>query len=174
MKISGVYEIEAIERLIEAGADGFTFNFSKNSLNHEVLRDLIKKLPPMIFKAGLFTTEPKYVIEELATFCHLDLLEFDKDSLKADYRGFSQPIIKHVRDPQELEYNWSQTKVAMLQLPGKLLKKTEPHFQPIVLDVENEEDLKLVSSAKPYAVNLNYTGSLLKLISWIKWIKVAF
>lgn len=132
------------------------------------------KLPPMIFKSGVFTTEPKYVIEELVTFCKLDLLEFNEDVFKNDYRGFSQPIIKHVTKLQELEYNWSQTKVAMLQLSGKLLKIKEPDFHFLVLDVESEQDLGLVSKVKPYAVNLNYSGSLTKLISWIKWIKVAF
>lgn len=174
VKITGVYDLEVINHFIEAGADGFTFNFSDRDLNHEKLRDLIIKIPPMIFKAGLFSTEdPPYLIEELVTFCQLDLLEFNGNTFKEQYR-YSLPIIKHVENFTDLEYQGSQTKVALVQLPRRLLKKRNIDFQPLILDVEQEEDLELLLKIKPYGVNLNYTGSPLKLISWIKWIKVAF
>ncbi|WP_227766140.1 hypothetical protein [Zhaonella formicivorans] len=157
-KVTGITDTASALKLIEAGVDVLVFDFSKETCP-EVYRDISTKLPPLVMKSGLFTNSPKYEVEELATFCKLDLLEFKGEQFNNNYRGFSQPVIKIIDSHNHLMKNWAESHVAMLQLPLSLYKSAEISFQPVIVDLGQGLNFSQITLRKPYALNFIHDGS---------------
>lgn len=96
VKICGIKTYEAAHAAVAAGAHalGFVFAPSSRQVNPESAREIILSLPPFVTKVGVFVNEKRYVVEELATFCKLDVLQFHGDETPEYCRKWSYQIIK--------------------------------------------------------------------------------
>lgn len=97
--VSGIRNIEEALYFINAGVNGLGFVLepkSKHYVNPEQAREIILKLPPLITTIGVFEDTPRYVIQELTTFCRLDWLLFFGSELPKDCEDYHQPIIKYL------------------------------------------------------------------------------
>ncbi|MDA8443146.1 MAG: phosphoribosylanthranilate isomerase [Peptococcaceae bacterium] len=96
VKICGIRTLEAAHTAVEAGAYalGFVFAPSPRRINPELAREIILSLPPFVSKVGVFVNEPRYSVEELATFCKLDVLQFHGEETPEYCRKWSYQIIK--------------------------------------------------------------------------------
>ncbi|HEX3015836.1 MAG TPA: phosphoribosylanthranilate isomerase [Desulfobacteria bacterium] len=96
VKICGIKTLEAAHWAVEAGADalGFVFAPSARQINPERAREIILSLPPFVTKVGVFVNEQRYIVEELGTFCKLDVLQFHGTEPPEYCRRWSYQVIK--------------------------------------------------------------------------------
>lgn len=96
VKICGIKTYEAAQWAIDAGAHalGFVFAPSPRQINPERAREIILSLPPFVTKVGVFVNEPRYSVEELATFCKLDVLQFSGNEPPEYCRKWSYQTVK--------------------------------------------------------------------------------
>lgn len=99
VKICGIKSAEDARAAIVAGADalGFIFSPGPRQVDPEIARDIIMELPPFVSVVGVFVNEPKYAVQELATFCRLDVLQFHGQETPKLCEGYSQQVIKAFR-----------------------------------------------------------------------------
>jgi len=96
VKICGIKTSAAARAAVEAGANalGFVFAPSPRRVQPELAREIILSLPPFVTKVGVFVNEQRYIVEELATFCKLDVLQFHGNEPPEYCRRWSYQIIK--------------------------------------------------------------------------------
>ncbi len=96
VKICGIKTLEAARMAVEAGAHalGFVFAPSPRRIDPELAREIILSLPPFVSKVGVFVNEQRYAVEELGTFCKLDVLQFHGSETPEYCRRWSYQIIK--------------------------------------------------------------------------------
>jgi phosphoribosylanthranilate isomerase len=96
VKICGITDVETALLAVEAGADalGFVFAESKRKITPQKAREIILYLPPEIEKVGVFVNERKLVMEEIAEYCGLTMLQLHGEEAPEMCEGFSLPIIK--------------------------------------------------------------------------------
>ena len=96
VKICGIKTLEAAQAAVEAGAHalGFVFAPSPRRINPELAREIILSLPPFVTKVGVFVDEQRHVVEELGTFCKLDVLQFSGSEPLEYCRRWSYQTIK--------------------------------------------------------------------------------
>ncbi len=109
VKICGIRTIEDALLAVDAGADalGFVFAPSRRRINPELAREIIVQLPPFISKVGVFVNEQRFIVEELGTFCKLDVLQFHGQEPPEYCQRWSYQVIKGFSvgpewDPEEL------------------------------------------------------------------------
>lgn len=81
VKVCGIRSLEEALAAVEAGADaiGFVFAESERMINPEKAREISKALPPFISRVGVFVNQERYEVQELASFCDLDVLQLHGD-----------------------------------------------------------------------------------------------
>ena len=86
IKICGVTNIEDAKSITNLGVDfiGFIFAESPRRITKESARKIIDELPQTVKKVGVFVNEEFAVIEDVADFCGLDVLQFHGDE-EPDY-----------------------------------------------------------------------------------------
>lgn len=102
--VYGITSWQEAAYALEEGAHALGFVLEPNSypyINPEKAREIIQKLPPLVGTVGIFQDTPKYVIQELATFCRLDWLLFMGEESPKDCRGYFQPVIKRLNRLEE-------------------------------------------------------------------------
>jgi phosphoribosylanthranilate isomerase len=85
---------------VEAGADGLGFIFVEQSPRHidpERARDIIGQLPPFITVFGVFVDQEITVVEEIAQYCRLNLLQLHGEESPADCGRLARPVVKAFR-----------------------------------------------------------------------------
>ncbi|MCW2278310.1 phosphoribosylanthranilate isomerase [Heliophilum fasciatum] len=100
VKICGIRSLVDAELAIKAGAQAIAFNFvptSKRYIHPEKAREIIQVLPPYISVAGVFADEPRYSVEEIVSFCRLEVLQFHGHEDPEYCRRWSYRIIKAFR-----------------------------------------------------------------------------
>ncbi|HHW06581.1 MAG TPA: chorismate mutase [Clostridia bacterium] len=101
--VSGITCWQEALLAIEKGAHALGFVLEPKShpyVNPEHAREIIQKLPPFVGTVGIFQDTPRYVIQELSTFCRLDYLLFMGDESPKDCHGYVQPVIKKLANLQ--------------------------------------------------------------------------
>ncbi len=97
--VSGIRNLEEAWYFINAGVDGLGFILepkSKKYINPESAREIILQLPPLITTIAVFANTPRYVIQELTTFCRLDWFLFSGSESPKECEDYFQPIIKYL------------------------------------------------------------------------------
>lgn len=97
--VSGIKNLEEAWHFINAGVDGLGFVLEpkgKRYINPEHAREIILKLPPLIATIGVFINTPRYIIQELTTFCRLDWLLFKGKETPQECEDYYQPIIRYL------------------------------------------------------------------------------
>lgn len=95
--VSGITGWNEAVCAIEKGAHALGFILeprSRSYINPEKAREIIQKLPPFVGTVGVFENTPRYIIQELTTFCRLDWLVFLGEESPKDCEGYFQPLIK--------------------------------------------------------------------------------
>lgn len=97
--MSGITTWAEAQAAIQKGMDALGFVLepkSRRYVNPEQAREIILRLPPFVTTVGVFCNTPRYVIQELVTFCRLDrLLLLGQESPK-ECKDFFQPVIKYL------------------------------------------------------------------------------
>jgi len=86
IKICGVTNIEDAKACADLGVDfiGFVFAESPRRITKEEAKRIIDELPETVKKVGVFVNEEISVVEDIASFCGLDALQFHGDE-EPDY-----------------------------------------------------------------------------------------
>ncbi|MHB1420692.1 MAG: phosphoribosylanthranilate isomerase [Bacillota bacterium] len=107
VKICGIQTLGEALAAIESGANalGFVFAPSSRRINPERAREIIMELPPFVTRVGVFVDEERYIVQEIASFCRLDVLQFHGDEPPSYTRNFSQQMVKafSLKDESVLE-----------------------------------------------------------------------
>ncbi|KKM08820.1 N-(5'-phosphoribosyl)anthranilate isomerase [Clostridiales bacterium PH28_bin88] len=99
VKICGIRTIEDAQVAVDAGAHalGFVFAASPRRVDPERAREIIVRLPPFVARVGVFVNQPRYEVQELASFCKLDVLQFHGEETPEYCKGYSQQVVKAFR-----------------------------------------------------------------------------
>lgn len=77
VKICGIMDIGAALTAVDHGADalGFVFAHSKRRITPDAAKNIIEQLPPGIEKVGVFVNEAPEMMEEIAAYCGLTMIQ---------------------------------------------------------------------------------------------------
>ncbi|GAW90990.1 phosphoribosylanthranilate isomerase [Calderihabitans maritimus] len=175
VKICGITEWEEARVALDQGAHalGFVFAPSRRYINPEKAREIICRLPPFVTRVGVFVNEKRYAVQEIATFCRLDVLQFHGEESPEYCRGYSQQVIKafSVKDRSVLE-DMSRYQVDAYLLdayvPGKrggtgqtfdweIAAEARKLGRPIILagGLNPDNVGEAIARVKPYAVDVS-------------------
>ncbi len=82
IKICGITRLEDALEACQAGADALGFNFSSMSprnITPERAREIIEKLPPFVFSAGIFVDHSPEEINAICRFCKLQTAQLHSE-----------------------------------------------------------------------------------------------
>ena len=106
IKICGITNIEDGWKAVCLGVDalGFIFAPSPRRVDPVKVRKMIQNLPPWVFKIGVFVNQKCSEVEDIATHCLLNLLQFHGEESPEYCKKFSLPVIKaiHIKDFRSL------------------------------------------------------------------------
>ncbi|MDI6791237.1 MAG: phosphoribosylanthranilate isomerase [Thermodesulfobacteriota bacterium] len=102
IKVCGITNIEDALAAQALGADaiGLVFAKSPRRVEKERAREIVQALPPFVHLVGVFVDEEKGVIEGIADFCRLTVLQFHGSESPEYCAGFDRPVIKAFRISQ--------------------------------------------------------------------------
>jgi phosphoribosylanthranilate isomerase len=102
IKVCGITKIEDALAAQALGADaiGMVFAESPRRVEKEQAREIVQALPPFVHLVGVFVDEKKSVIEDIADFCRLTVLQFHGAESPEYCAGFDRPVIKAFRISQ--------------------------------------------------------------------------
>ncbi|MDD5451278.1 MAG: phosphoribosylanthranilate isomerase [Desulfovibrionales bacterium] len=102
IKVCGITNIEDALAAQALGADaiGLVFAESPRRVEKERARKIVHALPPFVHLVGVFVDEEKSVVEEIADFCRLTVLQFHGSESPEYCAGFTRPVIKAFRISQ--------------------------------------------------------------------------
>lgn len=98
VKICGIKDLETAHLSIGAGADalGFVFARSTRRITPKEAKAIIKELPASVEKVGVFVNEERKVIEEIASYCGLTMIQLHGEENPEVYQSSKLPLIKAV------------------------------------------------------------------------------
>lgn len=98
----GITNIEDALAAQALGADaiGMVFAKSPRRVEKEQAREIVQALPPFVHLVGVFVDEEKGVIEDIADFCRLTVLQFHGAESPEYCAGFGRRVIKAFRISQ--------------------------------------------------------------------------
>jgi phosphoribosylanthranilate isomerase len=81
VKICGVTNLDDALKAVEYGADalGFVFAHSPRQVTADTVKDIVAKLPPFVYKVGVFVNSDLALVKETMLYCHLDLAQLHGD-----------------------------------------------------------------------------------------------
>lgn len=94
--LSDVREPGDVVRAIRWGASavGIKTGYGKDVVPPELAREMFLQIPLFVSRVGIFNDEKKYHIQELATFCQLNVLHFTGNEEPEDLKRYSEHLIK--------------------------------------------------------------------------------
>lgn len=98
----GITKIEDALAAQALGADaiGMVFAKSPRRVEKEQAREIVQALPPFVHLVGVFVDEEKSVIEDIADFCRLTVLQFHGSESPEYCARFGRRVIKAFRISQ--------------------------------------------------------------------------
>lgn len=99
IKLCGFTEMEAAKAAVEAGTDaiGFVFTNSKRRVSPEKAREIIASIDPFVTTVGVFVNEELKLINEIAEYSRLDLLQLHGSESPEYCRRVIRPVIKTIK-----------------------------------------------------------------------------
>jgi phosphoribosylanthranilate isomerase len=81
VKICGITNLDDALRAVEYGADalGFVFANSPRQVTAETVKGIVAKLPPFVYKVGVFVNSELAPVKETMSYCNLDLVQLHGD-----------------------------------------------------------------------------------------------
>lgn len=155
--VTGITLLQEAKEALKNGACALGFDLAKpgSANDAESLREIIKKLPPFIAKAGIFADKPRYEVEELITFLDLDTLVFtgseDTEYLK---RWYGQKIIKKMYLGEGLIIPSDYPADAFLVDADDKGFLNGSYTKPLIVSVYTMEDYLKAKELAPWAVQV--------------------
>ena len=106
IKICGITRAQDARAACLAGADALGFVFfapSPRNVESELVRDILRGLPPFITSVGLFVDPAPEQVRRTLAIAHVDLLQFHGDESPELCASFGLPYIKAVRMRPEVD-----------------------------------------------------------------------
>lgn len=124
VKICGITSVEIALTAINAGADalGFVFAPSRRQITPDQARQIIKELPPLVTKVGVFVNESLELVNEIAHFCGLDVVQLHGQETPNYCRQMERTVIKGIA----VRGSESLTVLGEYQVQGFLLDTYHP------------------------------------------------
>ncbi len=81
VKICGITNLNDALTAVECGADalGFVFANSPRQVTAETVKEIVAKLPPFVYKVGVFVNSEPALVKETMSYCNLDLAQLHGD-----------------------------------------------------------------------------------------------
>jgi len=178
VKICGITNLEDALLASSAGADALGFIFSKKSprcINIRKAQEIIHRLGPFLAKVGVFLGQDKQEVLDIASFLHLDVLQFHGKEAPA-YCHFFKPRFKVIKVffPEDSPYerkisrykidafmfdmNYKEKTKGKKVLPAKALKEAAGLIKKgkrvIISGGLNIKNIGNVKKLKPYALDV--------------------
>ncbi len=179
VKICGITNIEDALRVVELGADALGFVFYEKSprkITKEKAKEIIDKIQtvkPRVVKVGLFVDELEEKVNEIASYCNFDILQFHGDETPNYCKKFPQKIIKafKIKDKESLvnipkyEVDYYLLDAYSEELPGgtgktfnwDLAKEAKEFGKPIILSggLNPENIIEALKKVLPFGVDVS-------------------
>jgi len=176
IKICGVTNIEDALKVVELGADALGFVFYEKSprkITKEKAKEIINSLPKGIVKVSLFVDELEEKVNEIASYCNFDILQFHGDETPDYCKKFPQKIIKafRIKDKESLanipkyEVDYYLLDAYSEELPGgtgrtfnwDLAKEAKEFGKPIILSggLNPENIIEAIEEVSPFGVDVS-------------------
>jgi phosphoribosylanthranilate isomerase len=100
IKICGITNRDDAHAAVAAGADALGFILYKASpryVNPDVVRAIVKLLPPFILPVGVFVNEDLKVVRDVMDSCGLTLAQLHGDETAAYCEQLGRPMLKAIR-----------------------------------------------------------------------------
>ena len=99
IKICGITNLQDALQAATLGVDalGFIFAPSLRRIDPSGAREIIRSLPPSVFKIGVFVNEELPEVRRIADYCGLNKVQFHGQETPEYCRQVSLPVIKAVR-----------------------------------------------------------------------------
>ncbi len=100
IKICGTTEVVAARLAVEAGADALGFIFVRQSpryVSPERVREIVATLPPFVDAVGVFVDESPEVVEEMADYCALTMVQLHGSETPQYCAKMSRRVLKSFR-----------------------------------------------------------------------------
>jgi phosphoribosylanthranilate isomerase len=100
IKICGITNAQDALMVVDAGADALGFMFyepSPRNVSITSTAKIIRELPPLVTKVGVFVNAAEELIRQAIGECGLDALQFHGDETPEFCRKFPTPVIKALR-----------------------------------------------------------------------------
>lgn len=100
VKICGITSLDDALAAVEAGADALGFVFyrgSQRSVDPEVVRRIVVRLPPFVLPVGVFVNEEAEKIREIMDHCGLALAQLHGDETATYCEALGRPVLQALR-----------------------------------------------------------------------------
>jgi len=100
IKVCGITRPEDAVAAVEAGVDGLGFIFvekSPRNIDPEQAREIIRLLPPFVDAVGVFVDAEATVVEEIAHYCRLTLVQLHGNESPGYCRNLPFSVVKAFR-----------------------------------------------------------------------------
>jgi phosphoribosylanthranilate isomerase len=117
VKVCGITRVEDALAAVRFGADmlGFIFAKSPRQVSPEVVREIVRDLPPVL-TVGVFVNSSVQWVKEVRDFCGLDAVQLHGEETEDDVTRIGRTVFKAVRvgGGQALDTNAYPTAVLLL------------------------------------------------------------
>jgi phosphoribosylanthranilate isomerase len=108
VKICGLTRFEDAELAVQLGADALGFVFwpgSPRAVGPDAVRDIVRHLPPLPVRVGVFVNAPPSEVARVAEMAALDVVQLHGEENVDDYMHLAPRLIKavHVSTPAALD-----------------------------------------------------------------------
>ena len=186
IKICGITNIEDALKVVELGADALGFVFYEKSprkITKEKAKEIIDRIQDTrykiqtvkqrVVKVGLFVDELEEKVNEIASYCNFDILQFHGDETPDYCKKFPQKIIKafRIKDKESLvdipkyEVDYYLLDAYSEELPGgtgktfnwDLAKEAKEFGRPIILSggLNPENIIEALEKVSPFGVDVS-------------------
>jgi len=100
VKICGITNASDAHQAVADGADALGFVLFRQSPRYvrpEVIKDIVRALPPFIIPVGVFVNEQPTVIREIMDQCGLMMAQIHGDETPRDCEELGRPVLRGIR-----------------------------------------------------------------------------
>lgn len=104
IKICGMTDLAEAEAIVALGVDALGFIFVRSSprfVEAEKVRTIIASLPPFVTAVGVFMDEEADLVNEIARYCGLTMIQLHGDESPDYCRLMARPVLKAFRVREE-------------------------------------------------------------------------